>query len=112
MCASLNIAAVGTDHNRGSAKEAHFTASFSVMSTGSASPNDKIVRCKRVMVRKRVLDHFQPPGAQVAKETGRIADPGDRVDRPTPKGLDRPWGLLSIQPDSLPRQQRHLQRSR
>src|SRR5215469_4385345 len=36
---SLSSAATGTYHSRGSANPAHFTASFSVISTGSASPN-------------------------------------------------------------------------
>ena len=45
------------------------------------------MRRKRMMVRKRMLDHVQPPGAQVAEETGRIANPRDRVDRPAPEVL-------------------------
>src|SRR5215469_15446030 len=35
----LNSAVTGTYHNRGSALPTHFTASFSVISTGNASPN-------------------------------------------------------------------------
>ena len=51
------------------------------------------MRGKRVMIGKRVLNDIQTPSAQVAKETGGIANTGNGMDGAASKGFERPRRL-------------------